>query len=97
MGLEAVPQYGVAGYFIDIVIREPGCEHFFLGVECDGATYHSGRSATDRDRLREENICSKGWELHRIWSTSWFNSQEQEEEKLRSVIKKAREKHNVQF
>ncbi|TWU46504.1 DUF4011 domain-containing protein [Rubripirellula reticaptiva] len=87
MGLEAVPQVGVAGFFIDIgVRRRDGDRSFLLGVECDGATYHSARSARDRDRLREEIIRSRGWEIHRIWSTDWFLNQKAEEEKLKQSI-----------
>lgn len=87
MGLEAVPQVGVAGFFIDIgVRRRDGDRSFLLGVECDGATYHSARSARDRDRLREEIIRSRGWEIHRIWSTDWFLNQKAEEEKLKQAI-----------
>jgi hypothetical protein len=46
MGCEAVPQVGVAGYFIDIGVRHPEWPYgFVLGVECDGAAYHSAKSA----------------------------------------------------
>ena len=41
-GYQCVPQVGVAGFFIDIGVidpRDPG--RFILGIECDGATYHS--------------------------------------------------------
>jgi hypothetical protein len=31
---------------------KPG--NYILRVECDGATYHSSKSARDRDRLRED-------------------------------------------
>lgn len=89
MGLEAVPQVGVAGFFVDIgVRRRDGDRSFLLGIECDGATYHSARSARDRDRLREEIIRSRGWEIHRIWSTDWFLNQKAEEEKLEQAIRR---------
>ena len=82
-GLEAVFQVGVAGYFIDIgVRRREGDRSFLLGIECDGATYHSSKSARDRDRLREEIIKARGWNLYRIWSTDWFLNQAAEEERL---------------
>lgn len=87
MGCTPVAQVGVAGYFIDIGIRHPDWPHgFVLGVECDGATYHSAKSARDRDRLRQEVLEGLGWKLHRIWSTDWFNSPRQEAEKLRTAI-----------
>ena len=87
IGCEPVHQVGVAGYFVDIGVRHPSFPHgFLLGVECDGATYHSARSARDRDRLRQEILENLGWSLHRIWSTDWFNDPIREAEKLRKRI-----------
>ena len=57
-----------------------------MGVECDGATYHSSKSARDRDRLRQEVLEGLGWHLYRIWSTDWFEDPRRETEKLRSAI-----------
>ena len=89
MGCEPIPQVGVAGYFIDIGIRHPEWPYgFILGVECDGASYHSAKSARDRDRLRQEVLERLGWNFHRIWSTDWFNNPRQEAERLREVIAK---------
>jgi hypothetical protein len=89
MGMEPVFQVGVAGFFIDIgVRRREGSREFVLGIECDGASYHSSRSARDRDRLREEIITSRGWKLHRIWSTEWFLNQKTEEERLARTLQK---------
>jgi very-short-patch-repair endonuclease len=88
MGLQVVPQVGVAGYFIDLGVLRPGSQgDFLLGIECDGAAYHSAKSARDRDRLREEVIRKRGWNLHRIWSTDWFLNQKHEEERLMEAIR----------
>lgn len=87
MGCEPVPQVGVAGYFIDIGVKHPDWPHgFILGVECDGASYHSAKSARDRDRLRQEVLERLGWHFHRIWSTDWFNNPRREAERMREVI-----------
>ncbi|TVS10258.1 MAG: DUF4011 domain-containing protein [Planctomycetaceae bacterium] len=87
LGLQVVPQVGVAGYFIDLGVLAPGSQdEFLLGIECDGATYHSAKSARDRDRLREQVIRRRGWVLHRIWSTDWFLNRPSEEERLRQAI-----------
>ncbi len=87
MGCEPVPQVGVAGYFIDIGVKHPDWPHgFILGVECDGASYHSAKSARDRDRLRQEVLERLGWHFHRIWSTDWFNNPRREAERIREVI-----------
>ena len=68
-------QVGVSGYKIDLGIRHPDFpERYLAGIECDGAAYHSSKSARDRDRLREEVLNDKGWEILRVWSTDWFDN-----------------------
>ena len=90
MGYEAVPQVGAAGYRIDIGVRHPDWPYgYLLGVECDGAAYHSSKSSRDRDRLRQEVLEGLGWHFHRIWSTDWFNDPARETEKLREAIQAA--------
>lgn len=87
MGFTAVPQVGVKGYAIDIGVKHSDWPHgFIIGVECDGATYHSSRSARDRDRLRQEVLEGLGWRLYRIWSTNWFDNPWRETEKLKKVL-----------
>jgi transcription elongation GreA/GreB family factor len=87
MGYEAIPQIGVSGYFIDIGVKHPSWPHgFILGVECDGASYHSSKSARDRDRLRQEVLEGLGWHFHRIWSTDWFNDTARAALRLRDAI-----------
>jgi very-short-patch-repair endonuclease len=87
MGFEPVPQVGVSGFRIDIGVRHSSWPHgFIMGVECDGATYHSSRSARDRDRLREQVLRDLGWDLHRIWSTDWFTDPTKESARLRKAI-----------
>ena len=54
-----------------------------MAIECDGATYHSAKSARDRDRLRQENLERLGWRVRRIWSTDWFKNPQ---ETLKPII-----------
>ncbi len=49
-----------------------------LAVECDGATYHSSKSARDRDRIRQSVLEGLGWRFHRIWSTDWYRNRHKE-------------------
>lgn len=82
-GFDVVPQVGVSGYFIDLAVRHPTREGtFLLGIEFDGKSYHSGRSARDRDRLRQMTLESQGWKIHRIWSTDWFKNRDAEVDRL---------------
>ena len=71
---DCVPQVGEAGFFIDIAVKDPHMPgKFLMAVECDGATYHSSKTARDRDRLRQQILEGYGWNVKRIWSTDWFN------------------------
>jgi very-short-patch-repair endonuclease len=89
-GYDVVPQVGAAGYRIDIGIRHPvETGRYALGVECDGAMYHSSRVARDRDRLRQEVLEGLGWRLHRIWGTSWYRDRTGEEQRLLDAISTA--------
>ena len=81
-GFDVVPQVGVAGYFIDLAVKHPNRSGYLLGIECDGASYHSSRSARDRDRLRQQVLERLKWNIYRIWSTDWFQSPEEELRRL---------------
>ena len=82
-GYQVDCQVGVANYFIDLAIRHPEQpEAYLLGIECDGATYHSARSARDRDKYRQAVLEGLGWQIYRIWSTDWFENVESETKKL---------------
>lgn len=86
-GYRTAAQVGVAGFFIDIGVLHPERDgEFILGIECDGATYHSAKSVRDRDRLRQEILEKKGWHIHRIWSTDWFKNREKEVKRLIQLI-----------
>lgn len=90
IGYETVAQVGVAGFYIDLAVTHPHKrDSFLLGVECDGAPYHSSRSARDRDRLRESVLNDLGWKLHRIWSVDWYRNRAREQEKIRLAIDRA--------
>lgn len=81
------PQVGCSGYRVDIGVVDPRAPgRYLLGVECDGATYHSAATARDRDRLRQHVLESLGWRIHRIWSTDWWLDPQRELEKLASKL-----------
>ena len=82
-GLSVVPQVGSSKFRIDIAVKDP-CRsgRFILGIECDGATYHSSKTARDRDRLRQEILENLGWNIHRIWSRDWFRNPRLEIDKV---------------
>ena len=90
-GYQVHPQVGIAGFFIDLAIGDtdrPG--RYLLGIECDGAAYHSSRSARDRDRLRQAVLEDHGWIIHRIWSADWFQRPNEQLERTIAAIEAAK-------
>lgn len=83
-------QIGCAGYRIDLGVAHPKERgRFVLGIECDGASYHSAKSARDRDRLRAQVLRGLGWKLHRIWSSDWWAQPEREIARAEDAIRAA--------
>lgn len=91
-GLNVIPQVGVCGYRIDLGvldIESPG--RFICGIECDGVAYHSSQTARDRDRLRQQVLEGRGWDIHRIWSTDWFKDRAGQIERILNLIEQSRQ------
>ena len=88
-GFECVPQVGTAGYFIDVAVKDPGKPgRYLMGIECDGAMYHSAKSVRDRDRLRQQILEGLGWTIRRIWSTDWFHDPNAEIKRIVNELNK---------
>jgi very-short-patch-repair endonuclease/DNA polymerase III delta prime subunit len=83
-------QVGVSGYRIDLAVRSEDGDRFDLGIECDGATYHSSPTARDRDWLRQQVLEGLGWRIHRVWSTAWIRSPETELAAIEASLEAAR-------
>lgn len=89
-GYNVTTQVGCSGYRIDMAVKHPTLSGIFvLGIECDGATYHSARTARERDRLRQTVLEDIGWIIYRIWSTDWIKDPITEGNKLLEAVKMA--------
>lgn len=64
-GIEAVPQYPVAGRFLDLAVLTPRK----LDIEVDGESVHrtSGGGRKDDDHWRDLQLQSLGWQVCRFW------------------------------
>lgn len=72
-GWQVVSQIGVSRFRIDLGIVHPDKPgDYLVGIECDGATYHSAATARDRDKVRSAILQGLGWKLLRLWSTEWW-------------------------
>ncbi|MFP1979835.1 DUF3320 domain-containing protein [Lonsdalea quercina] len=88
-GWHVVRQIGVSRFRIDLGIVHPDKPgDYLVGIECDGATYHSAATARDRDKVRGVILQSLGWKLFRVWSTEWWVDKEGALERLDIEINK---------
>jgi very-short-patch-repair endonuclease len=89
-GLTMQTQVGCSGFRVDLAVVDPRVPgRYLLGVECDGATYHSSATARDRDRLRQEVLESLGWWICRVWSTDWVRDRDGQVRRVLSALEKA--------
>jgi very-short-patch-repair endonuclease len=83
-------QVGCSGYRIDLAVVDPDAPgSYLLGIECDGASYHSAPSARDRDRLRQDVLEGLGWRMHRIWSRDWWEDRRRETREVLAALDEA--------
>ena len=91
LGFDVRRQIGASGFRVDLAISDPERPgRFVLGIECDGAQFHSSRSARDRDRLRQQVLEAHGWIIHRVWSADWYLRPQAELRKIEEAYAAAR-------
>lgn len=80
-------QVGFSGYRIDLAVVHPSNPHsYIMGIECDGATFHSARSARERDVARQRFLEAHGWTIERVWSRNWWRNRQGEIHRLKGRI-----------
>lgn len=88
LGYEVTTQVGMSGYRIDLAIVDPNDpSKYILGIECDGAMYHSSVNAKERDVYRQRFLESRGWTIERIWSRNWWRNPSAETERIDQKVK----------
>jgi very-short-patch-repair endonuclease len=86
-GWQVATQIGVSRFRIDLGIVHPDRPgDYLVGVECDGAAYHSAATARDRDKVRQAILETLGWKLLRVWSTDWWVDKAGATAKLHAAI-----------
>jgi primosomal replication protein N'' len=80
-------QVGAAGFYIDLAVKHPDSTRgYLLGIECDGKAFHSSFTARARDIWRERILRSRGWRIHRIWSSDWWANPHAEVQKVLDIV-----------
>lgn len=89
-GFEVKTQVGCAGFRVDMAVVNPEAPgSYLIGIECDGARYHSAPTARARDRLRQEVLENLGWQIHRVWSTDWYRDPKETQVRLLAAVHEA--------
>jgi len=89
-GYKVDSHVGCSGYRIDIGIKHPEYPGIYvMGIECDGESYSSSRTARERDRLRNDVLELMGWNIYKLWSTDWIKDPVSEKERLFEAINNA--------
>ena len=84
------PQVSCDNFRIDLGLSlRSNPDRFILGIECDGATYHSSANARDRDLIRQTILEHHGWRIHRVWSTAWWKNSAAELKRLNTAVRDA--------
>lgn len=95
-GYNVRTQIGCSKFRIDMAVIHPNHPgQFAIGIECDGATYHSHRTVRERDRIRQDALEQMGWRIYRIWSTDWINNTEDAKDRLIRAIEGAIANHKT--
>lgn len=88
LGYEVSSEIGTSGFYIDLAIHHPVLKsNFLVGIECDGAIFHSTPYARDRDKIRQNLLESRGWKILRVWSQDWSTDWRREILRLDLAIK----------
>lgn len=91
LGYDVETQVGVRGYKIDLAVYDNDLGRYIAGIECDGATYHSSKSARERDITRQKFLESRGWKILRIWSRDWWKNSSSEIHRIDNELQKIRD------
>jgi superfamily I DNA and/or RNA helicase len=87
LGFRVSTEIGSCGFYIDLGVEHPNIQNaYMLGIECDGAIFHSSDYARDRDKARQVLLESRGWKIHRIWSQDWSKNRESEILKIKNLL-----------
>lgn len=91
-GFVVSAEIGSSGFFIDLAVHHPTiASNFVIGIECDGAIFHSTPYARDRDKIRQALLEDRGWKIERVWSQDWSRNWRSEVLRLEACIRQALE------
>lgn len=92
-GYEVAANYGLSEFVLDIVVREPGCDHWQVALLLDGPRWAERSTVADRDTTPQllEAMMNWGSSL-RVWLPDWIDTPESVLERVDTAVSVARER-----
>lgn len=95
-GFEVHTHIGCSSYKIDIAIVDPAdSSKYILAILTDGKNYYSASTSKDREIVQVETLKLLGWNVHKIWSTEWWENPGKVLNEILEAIRQA-EENNIQ-
>lgn len=89
---------GCSANRVDIAVVDPeNSDSYIAGIECDGYSYKSAKTARDRDSLRYSILSRMGWKMYRVWSTEWICNEKVAKEQLVAFLNNAENSSEMSF
>ncbi|MEU1950833.1 DUF4011 domain-containing protein [Nocardia rhamnosiphila] len=90
-GYETEVNYGLSEFVLDIVVREPGCDHWQVAVVLDGPRWASRSTVADRDLTPRllETMMHWGSSL-RVWLPEWIDNRAAVLDRVDAAVEEAR-------
>ncbi len=90
LGYRADAGIGEGAFRIDLAVLHPDAARgYVMAIECDGAGGDE-RPARIREVWRPAILRARGWTLHGIWSNRWWAFRQEEVERLKAALERAK-------
>ena len=74
-GYDVHHQIGCSAYKIDLaVVDKKNNSSYILGVLTDGKNYQRAQTSKDREVTQLSVLKQLGWNIHKVWSTEWWEN-----------------------
>jgi hypothetical protein len=95
-GYEVHTNIGCSGYRMDLAIVDTeNTKEYILGILCDGHNYSAAKTARDREIVQVDVLKLLGWNIHKIWSTEWWENADRQMQGVIAAIKEAEERKKM--
>lgn len=87
VGLTAHADVGSSNYKVDVAIVHPERpDEYILGLLCNGSSYRSAKTISDREILLPAVLEQLGWNLTNVWAVDWLDDTEKECNRIKALV-----------